>query len=82
MSNTRATSALILWICGAAHVMADTTTAAEVLCQCRDPDGKRRDIGTVDCFSIGGRPTLLRCDMSTNTPYWKKVESVQGCPTA
>jgi len=51
-------------------------------CKCRAPGGVMHDLGTVECVHIGGRPKLVTCTMSTNTPYWKDVEDVVGCPTA
>ena len=51
-------------------------------CQCRDPDGQRRDIGTVQCVDINGSAWIMRCEMSTNTPYWKQLDSVDGCHLA
>ena len=51
-------------------------------CQCRSPDGQMQDLGSVQCVDIVGRKNLVRCEMSTNTPYWKKVEGTSGCPDA
>lgn len=51
-------------------------------CQCRSPDGSMKDIGAVQCFDIVGAQKLVRCEMSTNTPFWKKVDGVVGCPIA
>lgn len=51
-------------------------------CQCRAPDGSMRDMGAVECFDIVGTKNLLRCEMSTNTPFWKKIDGVEGCPSA
>ena len=51
-------------------------------CKCRSPDGQMQDLGTVQCVDIVGRKYLVRCEMSTNTPYWKKVEGTSGCPDA
>jgi len=56
--------------------------AMEHDCRCRSPDGKLQELGTVQCFNIVGTDQLLRCEMSTNTPYWKKVDGVKGCPDA
>jgi len=38
-------------------------------CQCRDRQGMRVDL-------------VFRCEMSTNTPYWKRVSDQEGCPLA
>lgn len=51
-------------------------------CQCRAPGGQMRDLGYVECVNIVGTQNLVRCVMSTNTPYWKKLEGVEGCPSA
>ncbi len=51
-------------------------------CQCRAPDGGMRDMGSVECFDIVGTQKLVRCEMSTNTPFWKEVRGVEGCPSA
>ena len=51
-------------------------------CQCRAPGGLMKDLGTVACFDIVGSNRLVRCEMSTNTPYWKELEGVAGCPDA
>ena len=51
-------------------------------CQCRAPGGLMQDLGTVACFDIVGNKRMVRCEMSTNTPYWKEVEGIEGCPDA
>ena len=51
-------------------------------CQCRDPEGGHRDLGTVECVDISGRPWLVRCEMSTNTPYWRRLNERAGCAQA
>ena len=51
-------------------------------CQCRAPGGLMKDLGTVACFNIVGNNRMVRCEMSTNTPYWKELEGVAGCPDA
>ena len=48
-------------------------------CQCRDPEGERRDLGTVACVDISGTSWLVRCEMSTNTPYWRRLGKAPGC---
>lgn len=50
-------------------------------CQCRAPDGERQDLGTVTCVRIGSKPYLVRCEMSTNTPYWRRLRDEAGCET-
>lgn len=49
-------------------------------CQCRAPDGSMRDLGAVECVDITGTRKLVRCEMSTNTPFWKDIENTIGCP--
>jgi hypothetical protein len=56
--------------------------SSKVDCQCRAPGGTMRDLGYVECVDIVGTQHLVRCVMSTNTPYWKKLEGVDGCPAA
>lgn len=51
-------------------------------CQCRAPGGEMRNLGTVECVNIVGTLKLVRCEMSTNTPFWKDLEGIQGCPDA
>ena len=51
-------------------------------CQCRAPGGGMRDLGAVECVNIVGTRHMVRCEMSTNTPYWKQLEGVEGCPDA
>lgn len=51
-------------------------------CQCRAPGGGMRDLGTIECVDIVGKRHLVVCDMSTNTPYWRKLEQSEGCPSA
>ena len=57
-------------------------TAPDVDCQCRDPHGERRDLGTVECVDIAGTAYLVRCEMSTNTPYWRRLRDAAGCTPA
>ncbi len=49
-------------------------------CQCRDASGTMRNLGTIECVNITGEQYLVRCEMSTNTPFWKKLENGAGCP--
>jgi hypothetical protein len=41
-----------------------------------------RNLGTVECVDITGEKYLVRCEMSTNTPYWRKIKGGSGCPAA
>ena len=72
-------SLFILLLTTASAVFAQV---AEPDCQCRAPGGQMQDLGTVACFDIVGNNRMLRCEMSTNTPYWKELEGVEGCPDA
>ena len=56
--------------------------SADPDCQCRAPGGGMRDLGAVECVNIVGTRHMVRCEMSTNTPYWKQLEGVEGCPDA
>lgn len=51
-------------------------------CQCRAPGGVMRNLGTVECVDVVGHRYLVVCEMSTNTPYWKKLEGSDDCPSA
>ncbi len=63
-------------------VTVATAGQPDIDCQCRDPQGNRRDLGTVECVNITGTQYLVRCEMSTNTPYWKRIKDDAGCPLA
>ena len=63
-------------------IMAQDTAVSPTECRCRAPDGQMLALGTVQCVSIVGRRSLVRCEMSTNTPYWNRVEGIEGCPDA
>ena len=56
--------------------------AASPDCRCRSPDGGQRDLGAVECVTIGRSRYLVRCEMSTNTPYWRRLRDRAGCPLA
>lgn len=66
----------------AASAQADTTPPAPHDCQCRAPGGERRDLGSIACVEIDGRPALVRCQMSMNTPFWKRLGFANGCELA
>ena len=51
-------------------------------CQCRTPDGELRNLGTELCVTIAGQPARMRCEMSTNTPFWKPLGDGGGCAPA
>lgn len=71
------------WVVASFAVAQETDAQGiEPDCQCRAPDGQMRDLGTVECFDIVGHEKLVRCEMSTNTPYWKQLDGIEGCPTA
>ncbi len=51
-------------------------------CQCRDANGQMRDIGTVECISIGSSQFMVRCEMAGNNTHWNRVSDESGCPLA
>ena len=51
-------------------------------CKCRTPDGELRNLGTELCMTISGQPARMRCEMSTNTPFWKPLDTAGGCAPA
>lgn len=51
-------------------------------CQCRAPDGNPRGLGTVECVTITGHRYLVRCEMSSNNPYWRRLLDSEGCVAA
>ena len=82
MINTIRVSVLALAMFLTMGVAADTSQGNKPPCQCRDNAGQRRDLGSVDCFDISGTRSLFRCEMSSNTPYWKPIDDQGGCPLA
>ena len=77
-----AACALLLGIAGpvfGADVAPDAG-ASPPECRCRVPGGGLTDLGTVACFELGGAPVAMRCEMSTNTPYWRRIDGPAGCP--
>jgi len=75
------------YACRTAAVVSLLTTCmmsaqADTKCQCRFPSGGNRDLGTVECLNITGRHYLMRCEMSNNTPYWKRLQDEEGCSVA
>ncbi len=65
-----------------AVAIAQDTAVSPTECRCRAPDGQMLALGTVQCVTIVGQQSLVRCEMSTNTPYWNRIEGVEGCPDA
>ena len=61
-------------------VPAAPAAGAPPECRCRVPGGALRELGTVECVQIGPRRVRVRCEMSTNTPYWRPVDGAEGCP--
>ena len=74
--------ALLLGVAGSSPSLAATDAAAAPSpeCRCRVPGGELTDLGTVACFDLGGAAVAMRCEMSTNTPYWRRVDGPAGCP--
>lgn len=50
-------------------------------CECRDQAGSMRSIGFIQCIEINGGQRLVRCEMSSNTPFWSPLTE-NGCPPA
>lgn len=48
-------------------------------CFCTDSQGERIELGKTTCLSIGSQQVTARCEMSLNTPIWKRVQ--KGCPS-
>lgn len=71
----------VICACFLSAAVVHTAQAQSTDCQCRAPDGSMRDLGTVECVDIVGTRSLVRCEMSTNTPYWRKLDLVDGCPS-
>lgn len=42
--------------------------------------GLRVELDEVSCLRVGSEVFLARCDMSLNSPTWRKVQD--GCPAA
>lgn len=87
ISGFRATTSPVRcsWLVLVALLITETSLVAQEVkpnCQCRAPGGVMRDLGTVECFDIVGHRYLVICDMSTNTPYWRKLHDSEGCPSA
>ena len=45
---------------------------------CTDATGARREIGDVICIAASCQTWVARCEVSLNTPTWRKVGD--GCP--
>lgn len=76
-NQVRCKSLLVAFMLLPAVLMAQTAAHD---CKCRAPGGQMRDIGSVECVDINGKKSLKICVMSTNTPYWKKIDNSHGCP--
>ena len=48
-------------------------------CYCTDGSGRRVELGQRICLTVGGETYLARCDMSLNTPTWRREADI--CPT-
>lgn len=49
-------------------------------CYCTDSEGERVEIGRSACLHIGSQSFVAQCDMSLNSPIWRRVR--EGCPTS
>ena len=48
---------------------------------CTDGNGRRVELGGLTCIATSCVPAYLaRCEMSLNSPMWRKVQD--GCPAA
>lgn len=47
---------------------------------CTDSTGQRMELGEVLCITAGCQTWMARCDMSVNSPTWRKIQD--GCPGA
>ena len=47
-------------------------------CFCTDSQGQRVEMGQTSCLQIGSQQFLATCDMSLNTPIWRRASD--GCP--
>ena len=45
---------------------------------CTDSNGQRVELGQVICITASCQTWLAKCDMSLNSPTWRKVQD--GCP--
>ncbi len=48
-------------------------------CYCTDSKGKRIEMGEKTCLQIGSQAVLAQCDMSLNSPTWRRLQ--EGCPS-
>lgn len=48
-------------------------------CYCTNRD-QRMEVGGFSCLTVDGERFLAQCDLSLNSPIWRKVED--SCPTA
>jgi len=80
--SAASTAMLVAVLAVAAPSTAALAADGDPDCRCRDPQGERRDLGTVTCVRIGRGDYLVRCEMSTNTPYWRRLDDRPGCPLA
>ena len=47
-------------------------------CFCTDSQGKRVEMGQKSCLQIGSQQVMAQCDMSLNSPTWRRLE--EACP--
>ena len=71
---------VLLLVVAEASFARDDAAAPPPECRCRVPGGELTDLGTVACFELGGTAVAMRCEMSTNTPYWRRVDAPAECP--
>jgi len=78
--SSQAASLICLSILLTSASYAGFVEPSDTDCQCRAPTGDMKNLGTIECVNVTGQQYLVRCEMSMNTPYWNKLEDVEGCP--
>lgn len=46
-------------------------------CYCTDKTGSRMELGEMTCLNVDGKMFMAQCQMSLNSPMWRKVSD--GC---
>ncbi len=49
-------------------------------CYCTDRTGARVELGVTICLQVDGRMFMAQCQMSLNSPMWRKMRD--GCATS
>lgn len=48
-------------------------------CFCTDSQGQRVEMGQKSCLRIGSTEFMAQCDMSLNSPTWRRLQ--EACPS-